>query len=256
MNAAKPRQFLSGAHPSEQDLEGRPFMRRSNIVNEVVDAPIFSSPSAPGAETVKPQPSSLRCGAEVATSVKVRKEYVRTKHRLAWAQWEFDLRDETREREHYWNERDLRRSGGTEGVPQEKFDLLWVEHNSMLTRQLIDAEEAFEAARIAAVNGGCQIDDSDASSVFEDDDNEGYPPSREAVWRADAPKGMIEGWRESIPAVSEIPDTSAASPELDSQDRDDGDLWGSWSVVADPPRQAKIKQWEKACNFAGKMPVT
>jgi len=183
------------------------------------------------------------------------RDYVRAKNRLTWAQWEFDLRDETRDREHYWNERDLRRSGGTEGIPEEKFDLLWVEHNSKLTRELIDAEEAFKTARIAAVKGGCELDDPDASSVFEDDENEGYPPSREAAWKAHAPKAMIEGWRQSIPAVSDIPNTSAASPELDSQDGDEADAWGSWSAVADPPRQAKIKQWEKTCTVAGKKPV-
>lgn len=192
---------------------------------------------------------------ESSTCSDLNREYVRTKRRLAWAQWEFDLRDETREREQYWNDRDLRRSGGNEGMPQEEFDLRWVEHNSKLTRQLIDAEEAFKAARIAAVNGGCQVDDPDASSVFEDDDTKGYPPSREAIWKADAPKGMIESWRKSIPDASGITDTSEVSPEPDSQDGDQADLWGSWSVVADPTRQAKIKQWEKACTVVGKKPA-
>jgi len=221
MNATEPRQSSSSVRPSEQDLEECPaerFMPRSNIGNEIVDAQIFSSPSAPGAEVVKPRALSLRCCAEVATSqcsppkqpatmetdstmtasdrsaaLKLCREHVHAKHRLAWAQWEFDLRDETRKREHYWNERDLRRSGGTEGIPREEFDLRWVEHNSMLTRQLIDAEEAFKAAKIAAVKGGCRLDDPDASSVSEDDESEGYPPSHEAVWKADAPKAMIEG---------------------------------------------------------------
>jgi len=64
---------------------------------------------------------------------------------------------------------------------------------------------------------------------------------------------MIEGWRESIQAVSDIPDTSA--PELDSQDENEADIWRSWSDVANPSRQAMIKQWEKACNAAGKKPV-
>ena len=115
------------------------------------------------------------------------RDYVRAKNRLSWAQWEFDLRDETREREYNWNERDLRRSGGTESIAQEDSDLRWVEHNSKLTRALIDAEEAFKTARIAAVRGGCQLDDLDASSIFEDVENEGYPPSREDIWKADAP---------------------------------------------------------------------
>lgn len=154
------------------------------------------------------------------------------------------------------NDRDLRRSGGTEGLPQEEFDLLWVEHNSKLTRALINAEEAFKTARAAAVNGGCHLDDPDASSGFEDDDDEGYPPSREAAWKANAPNGMIEGWRKSVADESDFPDTSAASAELDSRNGDEVDIWGSWSVVADPPRQEKIKQWEKACTAVGKRPVT
>ena len=224
--------------------------------------------------------SSLHCCAEAATSqnlppqrsvsvetepvitlpediaaLDLYRDYVRAKHRLNRAQWEFDLRDETREHEQYWNDRDLRRSGGTEGLPQEQFDLLWVEHISKLTRALIDAEEAFKTARTAAVSGGCQLEDPDASSVFEDDDDEGYPPSREAILKANAPKGMIEGWRKSVADKSGYPDTSAASAELDSRDGDEADLWGSWSVAADPPRQGKIRQWEKACTVADKKPV-
>ena len=141
-------------------------------------------------------------------------------------------------------------------MPQEEFDLLWVEHNSTLTRALIHAEEAFKTARAAAINGGCQLDDPDASSGVDDDDDEGYPPSQEAIWTANAPEEMIEGWRMSVADISDFPDYSAASVELDSRDRDEVDVWGSWSVVADPQRQEKIKQWEKACTAAGKQPVT
>lgn len=140
--------------------------------------------------------------SEYAAALKLCREYVRAKHRLAWTQWEFDLRDETHEREHYWNERDLRRSGGAEGLPQEKFDLRWVEHNSKLTREFIDAEEVFKTTRTAAVNGGRAILDLDASSVFEHDRSEGYSPSQEETWLADATKGMIEGWRKPIAAIS------------------------------------------------------
>lgn len=66
---------------------------------------------------------------------------------------------------------------------------------------------------------------------------------------------MIEGWRMSVADNSDFADTSAASAELDSRDEDEVDVWGSWSVVADP-RQEKIKQWEKACTAAGGQPVT
>jgi hypothetical protein len=148
----------------------------------------------------------------------------------------------------------MRLSGGIEGISQEEFDLLWVEHNSKLTRKLINAEEAFKTALVAAIKGGCQLDDLAASSVYEDDDNEGSPPSPEAIWKADNSKGMIEGWRMSL--ESDYPDTIAASAELDSRDGDDADLWGSFSIIVDPPRQEKIKQWEKASTAVGKRPVT
>ena len=105
--------------------------------------------------------------------------------------------------------------------------LLWVEHNSKLIRALVDAEEAFKTARVAAVDGGCQLDGQDANSVFEeDDDDEVYPPSREAIWTANAPKEMIEGWRMSVADNSDVPDTSAG---LDSRDGDEVDVW---SVVS------------------------
>ena len=111
-------------------------------------------------------------------------------------------------------------------MPQEEFDLLWVELNLKLTRAFIHAEEAFKTARAAAVNEGCQLDDPDASSGFEDDYYKGYPPSREAIWTANAPKEMIEGWRMSVADNSDVPDTSAG---LDSRDGDEVDVW---SVVS------------------------
>lgn len=193
---------------------------------------------------------------EASTASHLRRAYVSAKHRLDRAQREFDVRDETRAHEQYWNDRDMRRSGGTEGISQEEFDLLWVEHNSKLTRKLINAEEALKTALVAAIKGGCQFDDLAVSSVDEDDDNEGYPPSPEAVWKANAPNEMIEGWRMSLADDSDFPHSSAASAELDSRDGDEADLRGSFSVVADPPRQEKIKQWEKACTAVGKRPVT
>lgn len=51
----------------------------------------------------------------------------------------------------------------------------------------------------------------------EDDDDEVYPPSREATWKADALREMIEGWRMSVADESDFPDTKAASAELDSR---------------------------------------
>jgi len=125
----------------------------------------ISSPERSASEETDPVITS----PEDIAALNLYREYVRAKQRLNWAQREFDLRDETREREQYWNDRDLRRSGGTEGLPQEEFDVLWIEHNSKLTRALINAEEAFKTARAAAVNGGCELDETDASSIFKDD---------------------------------------------------------------------------------------
>ena len=78
------------------------------------------------------QTDPVMTSPEDIAALNLYREYVRAKQRLKWAQREFDLRDETREREQYWNDRDLRRSGGTEGLPQEEFDLLWVEHLSLI----------------------------------------------------------------------------------------------------------------------------
>ena len=175
------------------------------------------------ADTVITSPESLG-------GLDLHDEYVHGKDRLIRAQWEFDLRDDTREHEHYWNERDLRRSGGTKGLLREEFDLLRVEHISKLTRALINAEEAFKAARAAAVKGGCHLDDPDAISVFEDEDDEGYPSNREAFWKVNAPTGMIEGWRMSSAAKSDFPDTSAASAEFNSWNGDEVDVKGSGAL--------------------------
>lgn len=76
-----------------------------------------SSPQVSGSMETDPVITS----PESVVGLNLHGEYVRAKRRLNWAQWEFDLRDATREREQYWNDRDLRRSGGTEGLPQEQF---------------------------------------------------------------------------------------------------------------------------------------
>jgi hypothetical protein len=131
-----------------------------------------------------------------------------------------------------------------------------VERISTLTRELIDAEEAYRNAKIAAFDGGCALSDGSVSSVFLfNDRSDGYSPSSENGLKARAPKGRIEHWRYSIATPPDDSEIGAAS-----EDRFSGGgrkpiiCWESASCNAEPRHHAKIQAWRKTCVAAGKKP--
>lgn len=182
-------------------------------------------------------------------------QYWQAKLRLASAQREFDLRHDDRERECDSNQKMLQDSGGVRGMPQELLDLQWVEYISELTRELIEAEEAFKQAKIAAVEGGFDIGDSDMSSLFDDQRSDGYTPSFEAAVKATAPKELIEGWCQSVPAILDGAEIEVPESDLDLWEEDQSDFWDSSSAVVDPRHHAKIQEWQKVCAATGKKPA-
>lgn len=206
----------------------------------------------PSLRNIDPErmPPQLRRGTS-----DLKHEYRYAKNRLAWANWEFDLRDETRERETFENKSKLRHSKGRKGIPQEEFDVLWVEHISKLTRKVIDAEKHFRKMRLAAVRGGVSIADSEATSVFDNDRSEGYPPSWNEVWVADIDKEDVEGWIQSLDTVPPRVEVGVAPSESDMQEDDGIAPWDSWSAAAEPRFKKKIARWMKTCTSTGKAPA-
>jgi hypothetical protein len=195
----------------------------------------------------------------------LRQEYWDARIRLFVAQRDFDNRDEKRESEGKENNRRLQGSGSMEAMPRTELGLRWLKHISKLTRKLIDTEEAFKKAKVAALDGGYVPSDSSVSSVF-DDGSDGYSPSFENEIKATAPKEMIEDWRQAIPEDPEIgaepedhihwPEIGAAESEdhIPWEGREPEVWWESSSAVAEPRHHIKIQAWWKSCVAADKGP--
>jgi hypothetical protein len=195
----------------------------------------------------------------------LRQEYWDARIRLFVAQRDFDNRDEKRESEREKNNRRLQGSGSKEAMPRTELDLRWMKHISKLTRKLINTEEAFKNAKVAALDGGYVPSDSSVSSVF-NDGSDGYSPSFEDEMKATAPKDMIEDWRQAIPEDSEIgaesgdhirwPEIGAAESEdhIPWEGRQPEVWWESSSAVAEPRHHIKIQAWWKSCVAADKGP--
>lgn len=196
-----------------------------------------------------PRPENL-------TTEDLHEEYWYAKDQLAKAQRRFDKRFANRARECAQNNRMLRNPGNVPGLPQEELDLRWMQRISQLTRELIESEDFYQKAKIAAVEGGCAVSDTELSSVFAHQGSEGYSPSFEDAMKAHAPKEMIESWCQAIPDFLNGPEIGAVSSDVDAGEQDDPDFRDSASAVAQDPRdQAKIQKWRKTCDKAGKRPA-
>lgn len=125
-------------------------------------------------------------------------EFKLAQARLADATRRFDTRETDRARDCALNNRVIRESGGTYGIPQEELGLRWAAQISQLTRDLIEAEEAFERAKIAAVEGGWESHDVD-SEVIDDSSSDDYRYSFDDTASGSAGRLMIEEWSKSVP---------------------------------------------------------
>jgi hypothetical protein len=197
--------------------------------------------------------------------VDLHQEYWDARIRLFVAQRDFDNRDEKRESEREKNNRRLQGHGSKAAMPPTELDLRWMKHISKLTRKLIDTEEAFKNAKVAALDGEYVPSDSSMSSVF-NDGSDGYSPSFENEMKATALKEMIEDWRQEIPEDPEIgaesedhihwPEIGAAESEdnIPWEGREPEVWWESSSAIAEPRHHIKIQAWRKSCVAADKGP--
>jgi len=175
--------------------------------------------------------------------------YDEAKSSLRDAQNQFEKRELYRETDRCENEWTLQQSRGAESVAWEEFDVLWVQKISELTRELIDAEAAFAAARRAAAEAGVEIDDADQSSEFGIEDGV-YPPSVDEQLIAFVPRARVEAWLDAIPDSTPGADFEAARSdvEVDEWAADEVEVGDSYSTVAEPEEKRKIRKWQRACG--------
>lgn len=173
--------------------------------------------------------------------------YDEAKMNLRDAQAQFDKREHYREQDRRENDWALGQSRGAEGLPWEEFDVLWVQKISEFTRELIDAEAAFAAARKAATEAGVAIDDADQSSEFGDEDGV-YPPSLAEQLIAFVPRHRVTAWLAAISSPEAGFEDARSDMEVDEWDAEEVDVGDSYSTVAEPESKRKIRKWQQACG--------
>lgn len=173
--------------------------------------------------------------------------YDEAKCSLRDAQTQFDRRELFRENDRRQNEWTLQQSHGAEGMPWEEFDVLWVQKISEFTRELIDAEAAFAAARKAATEAGVVIEDADQSSEFGDEDGV-YPPSVDEQLIAFVPRDRVEAWLADIPSPAGDFEAALSDVDVDEWNAEEVGVGDSYSTVAQPEGKRKIRKWQEACR--------
>ena len=171
----------------------------------------------------------------------------------------FDNRGEQFDREA--DERDRKLEQGEEAEPLDVFDMRQLKETQQLTRDLIAAEMAYEAAKTAAVAKGVQPDGSDVESGFVDNVDDGYRISSEEDMITAAQHGIIEWWLEGVPEPRPCPDDAIASEdslrstvgpneevEVDDWDARSVEICDSSSMMAEDRWRKRIDKWRAACG--------
>ncbi len=159
-------------------------------------------------------------------------------------------------RRKYEQEREVWRQEVQEGVCQVSksvFDNACLADQSQMTRNLIEAEEARDDAVSRAWKLGVLENNSERSSHFIDDVDDGYSLSLETSMKATVDRGFIDDW---INGVSESREKLIL--QLDSEEDESGDAkWDvrsvgmseSFSIVAESRNQKRIRRWEETCEI-------
>ncbi|SMY23876.1 unnamed protein product [Zymoseptoria tritici ST99CH_1A5] len=157
------------------------------------------------------------------------------RERLQNASYDFDQRETARRDEQCRTDED-----------EETFDLRWLQHIRDLTREVIEAEEAFAAAKAAAKEAGLNLTLEYQSSGFADVEGDGDCMSFDDELIGTAHIAKIGDWLSGVDAdmSSEI----AGSAEVDDWEAKDVEICDSVSLVAYGPHRRKIDGWQQDCR--------
>ncbi|SMR51184.1 unnamed protein product [Zymoseptoria tritici ST99CH_1E4] len=172
------------------------------------------------------------------------------RERLQQAQNRFHARDEIR-RDEYQQNIELEEAGQpTLDVSNEAFDCRWVKCITDMTRELIEAEDAVEQAKIAAREAGLPCEDDRQSSCFADDADDGPdgpfrsgdPDTSEHV----AAEPRVLDWFDSLVEAGDAEFMGAA--EVDDWDYSEAGMSDSLSMVAQGSDRRRIDKWQQVCR--------
>ena len=129
-----------------------------------------------------------------------------------------------------------------------EFDVSWHKHEQDLTRELIDAEQALQAAKAAAVDGGADLaflEGDDQESGFLDDVGDGYRLSFEEEMIRRVPVETIQQWLLGVPSEPGSPNASHLSrEEADEWEIEELDFGDSSSAFAEGAERERIDRWK------------
>lgn len=177
--------------------------------------------------------------AEQAAKVKVRSELDDAMERYLTAEQRFDYKEVERAQD--WHVTQVRWQQGdpTQDADQEAFDLRWYQNFQALTRELVEAEEEYHQARVAACEAGLEPDVmqeecfADCASDGRCDSEAGHD---ETFWERFAATckddGTVSQWLDAVPDDMCNPQDATTEPEIDEWEARDIEVWESQSTVA------------------------
>ena len=139
---------------------------------------------------------------------------------------------------------------GRTSATRTEFDLCYLEEEQNLTRDLINAETAYEETLIQARRLNLLEVRSDQGSDFPDDVDDGYSLSFENEMAAVPNRNFIERWLDTV--------TEAGSTGVPDLEENDIDFWDAKSIaISDsfscheqvPRRARRINQWHELCEI-------
>ncbi|KAK3111930.1 hypothetical protein LTR53_012325 [Teratosphaeriaceae sp. CCFEE 6253] len=185
-------------------------------------------------------------GATRAEKERLILEYRSQRSRLQAMEDIFDVRDDRFDGEA--NERALKIEAGEEVESTLAFDHEQLETTRRMTRQIIDAEEALDSAKMAAIAAGVQVPGSEVESGFVDDVDDGYRTSLEEEMVRAVDREGIEKWMALAPEGYTDDDVDVeVDVDVDDWAARSMDLCDSASMRALGPERRRIDIWRAIC---------
>ncbi|OCL12335.1 hypothetical protein AOQ84DRAFT_420121 [Glonium stellatum] len=123
---------------------------------------------------------------------------------------------------------------------QAEFDLIHLQKGQKLTRQLLEAEQAYENVKVVARAVGVPHGYFQESN-FGDHPDDGYKGSQEIGGATLIDRKRIESWLESSGQITQH--DWSRKPEIDDWSVDSGKLFDSVSVIAQGSDRKRIDRW-------------
>ena len=136
---------------------------------------------------------------------------------------------------------------GIYNMSRSEFDRNRVRHGQKITRALIDAEEAFDAAKAYAKAVGATGSDFEQTSYF-DHSEESMPENQMASYNASKDFSDIYSWMANVPETGDPNDFE--SVEIDDWDAKEVDHTDSISQIDFEEYRKPIDQWQYECALA------